>query len=95
MIDAAAGVVTVLILAAFLVFFFLRDGDRAWFWMFQAMGDQKRERITAGRGRGARARGRLPARHDGPGRASSPLTDLVFMGSWECRSRCRWPSSRS
>ncbi len=46
-VASAAGVVTVLILATFLIFFFLRDGDRAWVWMFQAVGDQKRDRITA------------------------------------------------
>ena len=45
-VDSAAGVVTVAILGAFLVFFFLRDGDRAWVWIFQAASDQKRERIT-------------------------------------------------
>ena len=45
-VNAAAGVVTVIILAAFLVFFFLRDGDRAWVWIFQNASDQKRERIT-------------------------------------------------
>ncbi len=45
--DNAAGVVTVGILGAFLVFFFLRDGDKAWIWIFQAASDQKRERITA------------------------------------------------
>src|SRR6476659_9193748 len=32
--DSAAGVVTVIILAAFLVFFFLKDGDKAWLWLF-------------------------------------------------------------
>jgi predicted PurR-regulated permease PerM len=46
-VGAAAGTVTVLILAAFLVFFFLKDGDKAWVWIFQAVSDQKRERITA------------------------------------------------
>jgi putative heme transporter len=45
-VSAAAGVVTVLILASFLVFFFLRDGDKAWVWMFEAASDSKRERIT-------------------------------------------------
>ena len=44
--DSVASVVTVVILAVFLVFFFLRDGDRAWVWIFQAASDQKRERIT-------------------------------------------------
>jgi predicted PurR-regulated permease PerM len=48
-VGAAAQTVTVLILATFLVFFFLRDGDKAWLWTFQALADQKRERIqTAG-----------------------------------------------
>lgn len=46
-VASAASAVTVLILASFLVFFFLRDGDLAWVWTFQAIGDQKRERITA------------------------------------------------
>jgi predicted PurR-regulated permease PerM len=46
LVNSAAGVVTVAILGAFLVFFFLRDGDKAWVWIFQAASDQKRERIT-------------------------------------------------
>jgi predicted PurR-regulated permease PerM len=45
-VSAAAGAVTVAILATFLVFFFLRDGDRAWSWCFQGFGEAKRERIT-------------------------------------------------
>jgi predicted PurR-regulated permease PerM len=45
-VAAAAGAVTVAILASFLVFFFLRDGDKAWLWMFQAVSDQKRDLIT-------------------------------------------------
>ena len=45
-VAAAAGVVTVAILATFLVFFFLRDGDKAWLWLFQAVSDQKRDLIT-------------------------------------------------
>jgi predicted PurR-regulated permease PerM len=44
-VSAATGVVTVMILAVFLVFFFLKDGDRAWVWIFQAVSDQKRDRI--------------------------------------------------
>ena len=46
-VASVAGVVTVMILATFLVFFFLRDGDKAWMWVFQGLGPQKRERITA------------------------------------------------
>lgn len=42
----AAPIATIAILATFLVFFFLKDGDRAWLWIFQAASDQDRERIT-------------------------------------------------
>lgn len=45
-VGAAAQAVTVAILATFLVFFFLRDGDKAWLWLFQSATDQKRELIT-------------------------------------------------
>lgn len=49
-VASAASVVTVLILSVFLVFFLLRDGDRAWSWAFQSLGPAKRDRITvAGR----------------------------------------------
>src|SRR6185503_2329144 len=41
----AAGAVTVVILAAFLVFFLLKDGDRAWLWIFQDVSEQNRARI--------------------------------------------------
>ena len=47
LVALAAGAVTVAILATFLVFFFLRDGDTAWVWLIQAISDQKRSRITA------------------------------------------------
>lgn len=43
----AAQVVTILIIATFLLFFFLRDGDKAWIWVFQNVGDRKREAIMA------------------------------------------------
>ena len=46
-VAAAAEAVTVGILATFLVFFFLRDGDKAWVWMFQAIDDQKRDIVSA------------------------------------------------
>jgi putative heme transporter len=45
-VSSAASTATILLLAAFLVFFFLRDGDKAWLWLFQGLGDEKRERIT-------------------------------------------------
>lgn len=46
-VGEVAGAVTVLILATFLVFFFLRDGDKAWLWIFQALGPGKLERISS------------------------------------------------
>ncbi len=46
LVSTAASVVTVMVLATFLVFFFLKDGDKAWVWLFQAASEQKRERIT-------------------------------------------------
>ena len=46
-VSSAASTATILLLAAFLVFFFLRDGDKAWLWFFQDLGDEKRERITS------------------------------------------------
>ena len=78
LVAAAAGVVTVVILAAFLVFFFLKDGDRAWVWIFQAVSDQKRERITeAGEDALVRVGGYL--RGTTILSAIIALTDLVFM----------------
>jgi predicted PurR-regulated permease PerM len=38
---------TILILATFLLFFFLRDGDKAWLWIFQSLGPSKMEQITS------------------------------------------------
>jgi len=46
-VGSAAGTVTTIILATFLVFFFLRDGDQAWYWCFQAADEAKLARITA------------------------------------------------
>ena len=43
---AAASAATILILAAFLVFFFLSDGDKGWLWAFQSLPDEKLELIT-------------------------------------------------
>ncbi len=45
-VASAAEAVTIGILATFLVFFFLRDGDKAWLWAFGSLGEQKRDRIT-------------------------------------------------
>ncbi len=46
-VESVGGLVTVLILSVFLVFFLLKDGDLGWIWAFQELGEQKRERITS------------------------------------------------
>jgi putative heme transporter len=78
LVSSIAGVVTVMVLATFLVFFFLRDGDLAWLWLFQAFGDQKREQITIA---GEVALGRVGGYLRGTTVLSAiiALTDLVFM----------------
>ena len=76
---AAAGeLATIGILATFLVFFFLRDGDKAWLWLFQDASDQKRERITAA-GDDALARVGGYLRGTTVLAALMALTDLAFM----------------
>ena len=45
-VGSAANLVGILIIAVFLLYFFLRDGDKAWAWLFQWVGEEKRERIT-------------------------------------------------
>ncbi len=77
-VSSAVGTVTVLVLASFLVFFFLRDGDRAWFWCFQATDEEKRARITAA---GETALVRVGGYLRGTTILSGviALTDLVFM----------------
>ncbi|HEY4752293.1 MAG TPA: AI-2E family transporter [Candidatus Limnocylindrales bacterium] len=77
-VASAAGTVTVLILAAFLVFFFLRDGDLAWRWCFQAAGEARRDRLTtAGEDALARVGGYLRGTTVLSGIIA--LTDLAFM----------------
>jgi predicted PurR-regulated permease PerM len=46
-VNSAASAVTVMILATFLIFFFLRDGDRAWTWCLQSLGQERMDHITA------------------------------------------------
>ena len=46
-IASAASIATILILATFVLFYFLRDGDKAWLWIFQGVGEAKRDDITA------------------------------------------------
>ena len=77
-VAAAAEAVTVAILATFLVFFFLRDGDKAWLWMFQAIDDQKRDIVsTAGDDALARVGGYLRGTTVLAGLIA--ITDYVFM----------------
>ena len=45
-VGSAANLVGIVIIAVFLLYFFLRDGDKAWAWLFQWIDDEKRERIT-------------------------------------------------
>ena len=45
-VASAASVGTILLLATFLLYFFLRDGDKAWLWCFQSLADDKLEQIT-------------------------------------------------
>ena len=74
----AAGVVTSLVLATFLVFFFLRDGDRAWAWCVQGMDAPRQQRITTA---GQAALGRIGGYLVGTTVLSAvvAVTDLVFM----------------
>jgi predicted PurR-regulated permease PerM len=74
----AAGIVTSLVLATFLVFFFLRDGDRAWAWCVQGMDASRQQRITTA---GQAALGRIGGYLVGTTVLSAvvALTDLVFM----------------
>ncbi len=74
----AAQMATIGILATFLVFFFLQDGDRAWLWIFQAASDQNRERITEA---GDNALGRVGGYLRGTTVLASimAVTDYAFM----------------
>jgi predicted PurR-regulated permease PerM len=77
-VGSAASIVTVLVLSSFLVFFFLRDGDKAWRWIFQAVDDEKRHRITEA---GSDALARVGGYLRGTTVLSAIIagTDLVFM----------------
>ena len=50
LVGNVASAATIVLLAIFLVFFLLRDGDKGWLWIFGSVEDEKRDRITvAGR----------------------------------------------
>ena len=77
-VAAAAEMVTIAILATFLLFFFLRDGDKAWVWAFRSTSDQKRDLITtAGDDALARVGGYLRGTTVLAGLIA--ITDYVFM----------------
>jgi|GEM_PF-696391 len=77
-VGSAASVATILILATFLLYFFLRDGDKAWLWCFQSLGHDKMELITtAGDDALARVGGYL--RGTTVLAAVAALTNYVFM----------------
>ena len=46
-VGSLANLTGILILGTFLLFFFLRDGDKAWGWLFQWIDEEKRERIDS------------------------------------------------
>ena len=66
-------------LASFLVFFFLRDGDKAWRWMFQAVDDDEARSASPRPGSDALARVGGYLRGTTVLSAIIALTDLVFM----------------
>ena len=76
-----------MVLATFLVFFFLRDGDKAWVWIFQAVerpearADHRRPATTPS------PRRRLPARAPRSCRRSSRSPTSCSCWCWACR----WP----
>jgi putative heme transporter len=74
----AAAIATVLILSAFLVFFFLRDGDKAWTWLFGSLPAEKSQRMRMA---GTVALARVGGYLRGTTVLSAILagTDLVFM----------------
>ena len=78
LISSIASAATVVILAIFLIFFLLRDGDAGWRWTFQALDDEELVRITnAGRDALDRVGGYL--RGTTVLAAIIAATDFVFM----------------
>ena len=78
LVDRVAMVATIGLLALFLTFFFLQDGDKAWGWAFQATTGQARERIgSAGHDALERVGGYL--RGMGVLAAIKGISDFVFL----------------
>ena len=77
-VGRVADLVGILILGAFLLFFFLKDGDKAWLWIFQSLPEEKRELISAS-GDGALARVGGYVRATTISTAIGAVTNLAFM----------------
>jgi len=77
-LSSLGGIVTVLVLSVFLVFFLLRDGDKGWNWALQGLSPVKRGQITSA---GSDALVRVGGYLRGTAVLSTiiALTDLVFM----------------
>ena len=77
-VGSAANLVGILVIAVFLLYFFLRDGDKAWAWLFQWVGEEQRQRITTV---GDETLGRVSNYVRGTTvlAAVSAVTSLIFM----------------
>jgi predicted PurR-regulated permease PerM len=76
--SSIAAIITSLVLAVFLVFFLLRDGDRAWAWCLQALAPDKQAELSSA---GEQALGRVAGYLVGTTLLSALAagTSLVFM----------------
>jgi predicted PurR-regulated permease PerM len=77
-VGSAANLVGIVILGAFLLFFFLRDGDKAWRWLFQWVDETQRERIDEA-GDDALAQVGAYVRGTTAKAAVTAATNLLFM----------------
>jgi predicted PurR-regulated permease PerM len=77
-VGRVANLVGILIIATFLLFFFLKDGDKAWLWIFQTMPEEKRE-LIASTGDDALSRVGAYVRATTIGAAIDATTGLIFM----------------
>ena len=94
-VGSVANLVGIVIIAVFLLYFFLRDGDKAWAWLFQWVGEEKRERITTV---GDETLGRVGNYVRGTTVLATDLSRDAASSSccsWARRWPCRSPSWRS
>ena len=78
LVGSVANLVGILVLGTFLLFFFLKDGDKAWLWLFQSMPAEKIDLITTS---GDDALGRVSSyvRATTISAAIGAATSFVFM----------------